>query len=98
MIISGYDHMLLIDDSRTFLDIRVENFALKTSPFVYHTGLVVSHYFRSKRIPFSLYIDDRHVGQLQVSPSRGPIYCFQLENDDSRNFPFALFFSSHVIW
>jgi hypothetical protein len=34
-----------------------------------------------------LYIDDRHVGQLQVSLSRGAYVA--LENDDSRNFAAA---------
>ena len=45
---------------------------LKISPFVHHsTGLVVSNFFRSMGIPCSLYIDDRHNGQLQNPPNQG---------------------------
>ena len=40
-------------------------FGWKSSAYVYHTtGLVASHRLRSRNIPSSLYIDDRHDGQL----------------------------------
>ena len=78
---SGYDHFLLTEDSPEFFGIQwggwyfVYNtlpFGWKISPYVYHsTGLLVSNFFRSIGIPCSLYIDDRHNGQLQVSYSHG---------------------------
>ena len=78
---SGYDHLLLSVERRTFFGIRwggwhfVYNtlpFGWKISPFVYHsTGLVVSNFFRSIGIPCSLYIDDRHNGQLQIPLKQG---------------------------
>ena len=47
-------------------------FGWKVSPFVYHsTGLVVSNFLQSIGIPSSLYIDDRHNGQLQILPNQG---------------------------
>ena len=79
---SGYDHFLLTEDSREFFEIQwggwhfVCNtllFGWKISPYVYHsTGLLASNFFRSIGIPCSLYIDDRHNDQLQVSYSHGP--------------------------
>ena len=43
-------------------------FGWKISAYIYHsTGLLVSHYLRSIGVPCSLYIDDRHNGELQVS-------------------------------
>lgn len=94
---SGYDHLLLTEDSRTFFGIQWGGwlfsyntlpFGWKTSPYVYHTtGLVASHYFRSKGIPCLLYIDDRHTGQLQVPLSRGA-YAL-LDGDNARNFAAA---------
>ena len=42
-------------------------FGWKLSAFVCHsTGLLVSHYFRSIRIPCSLYIDGRHFSQIRL--------------------------------
>ena len=74
---SGYDHVLLTKDSRTFFGFQwagwyfVSNtipFGWKSSAYVYHTiGLLASHYFRSIFIPCSLYIDDRHTGELLQS-------------------------------
>ncbi|KAK3750990.1 hypothetical protein QZH41_007602 [Actinostola sp. cb2023] len=71
---SGYDHVLLTNDSKTYFDFQwagwyfVSNtipFGWKLSAHVYHTiGSSASHYFRSLGIPCSLYIDDRHIGQL----------------------------------
>ena len=78
---SGYDHLLLSVESRTFFGMQwggwyfVYNtlpFGWKISPFVYHsTGLVVSTFLRSIGIPCSLYIDDWHNGQLQIPPNQG---------------------------
>ena len=94
---SGYDHLLLTEESRTFFGIQWGGwlftyntlpFGWKSSPYIYHTtGLVVSHFFRSRKIPCSLYIDDRHTGQLQVSLSQGAFT--SLEGDDARNFAAA---------
>ena len=90
---SGYDHLLLTEESRTFFGIQwggwyfVYNtlpFGWKISPFVYHsTGLMVSNFFRSVGIPCSLYIDDRHNGQLQISPRHGAYAAFV--NPDEHN-------------
>ena len=73
---SGYDHILLSERSRTFFGFQwagcffVSNtipFGWKLSAYVYHsTGLLASHHFRSIGIPCSLYIDDRHTGQLML--------------------------------
>ncbi|KAK3751012.1 hypothetical protein QZH41_020176, partial [Actinostola sp. cb2023] len=42
-------------------------FGWKLSAWIYHsTGLVATHFFRSIGIPSSLYIDDRHIGELQL--------------------------------
>ena len=78
---AGYDHILLTADSRTFFGIQWGGwlftyntlpFGWKASPYIYHsTGLVASHFFRSIKIPCSLYIDDRHTGQLMVSLAQG---------------------------
>ena len=90
---SGYDHLLLTKESRTFFGIQwggwyfVYNtlpFGWKISPYIYHsTGLMVSNLFRSMGIPCSLYIDDRHNGQLQISPKRGAFASFR--NLDEHN-------------
>ena len=90
---SGYDHILLTEESRTFFGIQWGGwfftyntlpFGWKSSPYVYHTtGLVVSHFFRSINIPCSLYIDDRHTGQLQV-PFSCSAYA-SLNGDDACN-------------
>ena len=78
---SGYDHILLTDDSRTFFGIQWGGwyftyntlpFGWKISPYIYHsTGLVATNFFRSMNIPCLLYIDDRHNGQLQVPLDKG---------------------------
>ena len=75
---SGYDHILLTPNSRTFFGFQwggwyfVSNtipFGWKLSAYIYHTtGSLVSHHFRSIGIPCSLYIDDRHIGQLTIRP------------------------------
>lgn len=76
---SGYDDILLDLPSRTFFGIKwkgwyfVSNtipFGWKISAYVYHsTGLLVSHFLRSIGVPCSLYIDDRHNGELQFKNS-----------------------------
>ena len=68
---SGYDHILLTDESRTFFGIQwggwyfTSNslpFGWKISPYVYHTtGLLATDFFRSIGIP----------GQLQVPLEQG---------------------------
>ena len=69
---SGYNHILLSDDSLTFVAFQWGGcyfsyntlpFGWKISPYVYDTtGLMATHFFCSIRIPCSLYIDDRHSG------------------------------------
>ena len=78
---SGYDHIMLSPDSRTFFGFECGGgyftsnsipFGWKLSAFIYHyTGLFVSHYFRSIGIPCSLYIDDRHTSHLRVARDSG---------------------------
>ena len=78
---SGYDHILLTDESRTFFGIQwggwcftynSQPFGWKISPYVYHTtGLLATNFFRSIGIPCLLYIDDRHNGQLKVPLEQG---------------------------
>ena len=59
-------------------------FGWKISPYVYHTtGLLASNFFRSIGIPCSLYIDDRHNGELQVPLDKGEYYT--IDNDDARH-------------
>ena len=89
---SGYNHLLLTEDSRTYFGIQWGGwfftynalpFGWKISPYVYHsTGLMASNFLRSLGIPCLLYIDDRHNGQLQVPLDKG-------ESDDDRNFAVA---------
>ena len=78
---SGYDHILLSKDSRTFFGIQwggwffTNNtlpFGWKISPNVYDTtGLLPSNYFHAIWIPCLLYISDRHNGELQVPLDKG---------------------------
>ncbi|KAK3744244.1 hypothetical protein QZH41_015497 [Actinostola sp. cb2023] len=73
---SGHNHILLEEPSRAFFGLQwkgwyfVSNtipFGWKLSAWIYHsTGLVATHFFRSIGIPSSLYIDDRHIGELQL--------------------------------
>ena len=89
----GYDHILLTEESRTFFGIlwggwyftyNTVPFGWKISPYIYHTtGLLASNFFRSISIPCSLYIDDRHNGELQVPLDRGE-YC-TIDNNDARH-------------
>ena len=76
---SGYDHISLTQESRTFFGICWLDwfFVYTTLPFrwspslyIYHnTGLCPSHFIRSRGVPLSQYIDDCHVGQLRISQS-----------------------------
>ena len=78
---SGYDHILLADDNRTFFGIQWGGwyftyntlpFGWKISPYVYHnTGLVATNFFRSLNVPCLLYTDDRHNGQLKIPLDKG---------------------------
>ena len=78
---SGFYHILLADDSRTFFGIQWGGwyftyntlpFGWKISPYVYHnTGLVATNFFRSLNVPCLLYIDDRHNRQLQTPLDKG---------------------------
>ena len=78
---SGYDHILLSEDSRTYFGIQWGGwyftyntlpFGWKISPFVYHTtGLLACNFLRAIGIPCLLYIDDRHNGELQVALDKG---------------------------
>ena len=91
---SGYDHLLLTEDSRTYFGIQWGGWFFtyntlplgwKTSLYVYHsTGLMASNFLRSLGIPCLLYIDDRHTGQLQVPLDKGEYGI--LKSDDDRNF------------
>ena len=80
---SGYDHVFLAPESRTFFGFEwggwyfTSNtipFGWKSSAYIYHSiGLLASRYFRSLLIPCSLYIDDHHTGEIQLSPE-APAY------------------------
>ena len=75
---SGYDHVLLTPESRPYFGFQWAGwyftsntipFGWKSSAYIYHSiGLLTSHYFRSLLIPCSSYIDDRHTGEIQLSP------------------------------
>lgn len=87
---SGYDHFFLSEDSKTFFGFEWSNwyfvsasipFGWKLSAYIYHSnGSVVSHSLRSAGIPCSLYIDDRHIGQL-----RRPHTLFSSETPDGKS-------------
>ncbi len=78
---SGYDHILLTPESRQFVHNSLP-FGWKTSPYIYHTtGLAVSSYFRSIKVPCSLYIDDRHNGELCVPLNEGAYVALSNVND-----------------
>ncbi len=74
---SGYDHITLTQESSTFFGLYWKGWFLvyKTLPFgwspsayIYQTtGLSPTHFIRSSGVPASHYIDDRHIGQLQLS-------------------------------
>ena len=74
---SGYDHILLSEDSHQFFGIEWQGwwlvrvtlpFGWKNSPNVYQTvGLGPTNFFRGRGIVCSLYIDDRLNGKLFTS-------------------------------
>ena len=76
---SGYDHISLTQESRTFFGLcwldwffvyTTLLFGQSPSSYIYHNiGLGPSHFIRSRGVPLSQYIDDRHVGQLRISQS-----------------------------
>ena len=91
---SGYDHVLLTPESRPYFGFQwggwyfTSNtipFGWKSSAYIYHSiGLLASHYFRSLLIPCSLYIDDRHTGEIQLSPKASGYA--SLSSDADRSF------------
>ena len=73
---SGYDHVHLQESSQELFGFQWGGwgfvsttlpFGWKESPYIYHTiGLATSSYLRSCGVPCSLYIDDRHNGEVFV--------------------------------
>ena len=73
---SGYDHILISEESKKFFGLYWQGwfFVYNTIPFgwspsayIFHTtGLGASHYIRSNGVPLTQYIDDRHLGQIQL--------------------------------
>lgn len=78
---SGYDHILLTENSQTLFGLcwegcyfvyRTLPFGWKASAYVYHSvGLIATGYIRTLGVPCSQYIDDRHFGQLITASSVG---------------------------
>ena len=69
----------------------------KASAYIYHSiGLLASHYFRSLRIPCSLYSDDRHRGEIQLAPL-APGYAFLSSGLDKSLARARLFFWSGLL-
>ena len=79
---SGYDHIMLSESSRTYFGFQWGGwlfvstcipFGWKLSAYIYHSiGSLVSHFLRTQNIPCSLYIDDRHIGQLHFPSGSSP--------------------------
>ena len=94
---SGYDRVLLTPESRPYVGFHwggwyfTSNtipFGWKSSAYIYHSiGLLAFHYFRSFLIPCSLYIDDRHTGEIQLSPKASGYA--SLSSDADRSFACA---------
>ena len=60
---SGYDHALLSPESRLY-------FGFEWGGWYFTSNTIpLGGKHRSLRIPCSLYIDDRHTGEMQLSPS-----------------------------
>lgn len=76
-------------------------FGWKSSVYIYHTtGLVASHRLRSWNIPSSLYIDNRHNGQLSFPGVTVPSAYQTLASGDELNFALALagiFLTSYIL-
>lgn len=74
---SGYDHVLLSENSRTYFGIhfggfymvyRTLPFGFKSSAYIYHTlGMVATGYCRPLGVPISQYIDDRLISEFETS-------------------------------
>ena len=98
---SGYDHISLTEDSRTFFGLYWKGwfFVFTTLPsgwspsaYIYDsTGLGASHFIRSNGVPVSQYIDDRHVGQLRL------LSCFSFDWSDLDLANAAVFISALVL-
>ena len=97
---SGYDLIKLHPTSRTYFGFQWGGwffvsecipFGWKSSAYVYHTtSLVALHRLRSWNIPSSLYIDNRHNGQLSFpGVTLSPAYQ-TLASGDEVNFALAL--------
>ena len=76
-------------------------FGWKSSVYIYHTtGLVASHRLWSWNIPSSLYIDNRHNGQLSFPGVTLPSAYQTLASGDEVNFALALagiFLTSYIL-
>ena len=97
---SGYDHVLLDSASRPLVGFqwggwwlvnKVLPFGWKISPYVYQTiGMAATHTLRSLCVPCSQYIDDRHLSQLQLPPTRRTNKNeMPIEDDTTRNLRLA---------
>ena len=77
---NGFQHVKLHSSSETYFAFEwkgyyftfsVFPFGWKASAFIYHSlGLAVSHVARYLGVPISQYIDDGHVGQSFIPPTR----------------------------
>lgn len=95
---SGYDHVMLSESSKTYFGFEWGGwyfvstcipFGWKLSAYIYHsTGGLVSHFLRSKGIPCSLYIDDRHLSQLTF-PSHSKPSAYEDLSAEQSNFAMA---------
>jgi hypothetical protein len=78
---SGYDHVLLREDCRTYFGIqfggwyfvyRTLPFGFKASAYIYQSiGMVATGYCRSLGVPVLQYIDDRWIGEAQEQGQAG---------------------------
>ena len=105
---SGYDHIKLHPTSLTYFGFQWGGwffvsecipFGWRSSAYIYHTtGLVVSFPpLWSWNIPSSLYIDDRHNGQLSFPGVTLPSAYQTLASGDEVNFALALFLTSYIL-
>ena len=94
---SSYDHVFLSLPSRSYFGFQWAGwyfvsytipFGWKSFSFIYHSiDLLTSHYFRSQSNPCSLYIDDRHTGELNL-PILTPTHAL-FTSDRARSFALA---------
>ena len=88
---SGYHHILLSPDSRTFFGFQCGGFyyfsnaipfGWKDSAYIYHSsGNLATHYFRLVRIRCLLIIDDRHTGEISFGRV-SPVYASTLSDSE----------------